>query len=171
MPHSHTIDMKPCKKTANNHDGFSVLDICLLETGLRDWLNCKEAIQKLSADSKFLSWLVWCQDLTYILWVTHFLQEINLCTTIYYNSNHLFCSEISVYFLYFNLAGIISLLIFRVKWEVRVLWFEVVKGKFTDSKADFLVTVCKLMGFCRSLSPTRKNKLRDELICVCEIFS
>lgn len=33
MPHSHTIDMKPYE-IANNHDGFSVLDICPLEIGL-----------------------------------------------------------------------------------------------------------------------------------------
>lgn len=69
MPHSRTNDMKPYK-IANNHDGFSVLDICPLETGLRVWLNCKEAIQKLSDDSNFLSRLVWCQDLPYILWVS-----------------------------------------------------------------------------------------------------
>lgn len=77
MPHSRTIDMKPYK-IANNHDGFSVLDICPLETGLRVWLNCKEAIQKLSDDSNFLSRLVWCQDLTYPVSI-HFLQEIHLC--------------------------------------------------------------------------------------------
>lgn len=82
MPHSHTIDMKPYKKIANNHEGFSVLDICPLETGLRVWLNCKEAIQILSDDNNFLSWLVWRQDLTYIPWGTHFLQEIHLCTII-----------------------------------------------------------------------------------------
>lgn len=55
MPHSHTIDKKSCKKIANNYDSFSGLRICPLETGLRVWLDCKDAIQKLSDDNNFLS--------------------------------------------------------------------------------------------------------------------
>lgn len=57
MSHSHTTDMKPYK-IINNHDNLSGSDICPLETGLRVWINCKEAIQKLSNDNNFLSWLV-----------------------------------------------------------------------------------------------------------------
>lgn len=57
--------MKPYK-IASNHDDLFGSDICPLETDLRDF-NYKEAIQKLSDDNNFLSWLVWCPDLTYIL--------------------------------------------------------------------------------------------------------